>query len=252
MPDSQTTSSSLGFSSDDRKESYVHLDNIEWNEITDLNLLATLLSMTSPDKNAFHQAEKILQCVGSLSQITQMSPSDLNDLIPNNRKAVAFINLMRLAMYRIICERTTNQVRISSPAAMGEYVAIHRNPSVGGNRRLILLDRDSRLIRDFSMSVLEDNMVVCGKIAHEALKTDAFGLIVVDYLHSDNLYFSRELEFLSIYIEETMNKINIFMYDHIIVGENRFLSKKENKFISLPENINNKNFYCETKINTYS
>ena len=214
-------------------ESYQHLDGMVSSDITDLNLLSMLFSLTLEEEKALHLAEEILGPVGSLSQVIQMSAAELHDLMPTSPQAVTVLILMRLSILRIVNERTSDQLRINSPAALAEYVAIHRNPTSGGNRRLVLLDRDSRLIRDLALPVSGTDLAVCRSIAQEALKADAFGLIVIDYLYKDDLYFSPRLNSLIDVIEKSMQGISINLLDYLIVGINRFYSKKGNKEVTL-------------------
>ena len=235
MANPQKMTTSLGSSPEDSVDSYAHLKNMEWGDLADVSLLATLLSLAFQGEGAVLQAETILRSAGSLNGLVKMSTSELSDLLSKNPKAIAFINLLRLGLHRIVSERTSDQIWISSPKAMAEYVAIHRNPAVGGNRRVVLLDRDSRLIRDFSLPVSETDLTCCRKIAQTALKADASGIIIIEYLYKDDLYFSPKFNNLFQIIQESMKNINIHLYDYLLVGMNRYFSKKQNMIVNLYE-----------------
>lgn len=235
MANPQTTTRSLGLSSGCSTKSYVHLDGMKWDDITDLDLIATLCSLTPRSEAALQLAEEALQLAGSLSRLVQMPANELHNLIPDSPHTVAFINLLRLGIHRIVNERTSDQVCMSSPEAMAEYVAIHRNPAMGGNRRLVLLDQDSRIIRDQLMSMSQTNLAICRNIAQKALEANAFGLIVIDYLYRDDLRFSSKSEILSELIATSLINIDVHLYDYLIVGVNRFYSKNGKTIINLYE-----------------
>ena len=214
-------------------EAGAYLDEMHWNDITDLRLIATLFSAVSADENANRWATDILNSFGSLSQILQTPARELHKVIPESPKAILSLNLLRLCVYRVVNEQTSDQIRINSPRAMAEYVAAHRNPKMAGDRKVLFLDRDSRLIADTSVQPTQADIVTCRTIAQEALNRHAFGLVVIDYVYADELQFSPKMRSFCDKIESSMANISIKLYDYMIVGINRFYSRRGDIIIDI-------------------
>ena len=214
-------------------ESLTYLDDVHWSDISEARLLEMMLSLNSPEGNANQQAAAILETVGSLNHLIHLPAHELRNAIPANPDMLTLVNLLRLSMHRIINERTSDQIRLSSPKSMVEYAAAYRDPDAGGKRRVLLLDRDSRLIFDFSMPLSQSDAIVCRSIALESLERGAFGLIVIDYLYTENLRFSSKTEILCQKIETAMRHIDVNLYDYLIVGIDQFCSKNRKEVIEL-------------------
>ncbi len=192
-------------------------------------LLAIILRTGSGGYNTRHLAEQLLVQFNSLAGLAKASIAELTVVKGIGPvKAVEIKAALELGR-RLLVAKPDERPRIHSPAdaanlLMGEMMFLEQE-----HLRLILLDTRNHVLATPTLYIgsLNTTTVRIGEIFRDAIKANAAALIVVHNHPSGDPSPSSEDRRVTRQLVEAGRLLDLAILDHIIIGQQRFVSLKE-------------------------
>jgi len=198
--------------------------------LSNAELLAILLRVGVEGENAVRLAERLLNQIGGLTGLHRASLSDLCALkgigAAKSAQLVAAIELGR----RIAVTAPEERVVIRSPADAANLLMYELSGLAQEHLYAILLDVRNRVIGkplEVYHGSLNTALIRAGEVFREAVKVNAAGLIVVHNHPSGDPSPSPEDVAVTRVLAEAGKLLDIELLDHLIIGQQRFVSLKE-------------------------
>lgn len=197
--------------------------------LTDTEILSMILRSGSRNKNVMELSRELLDngsnscSLGNLHNWTYEKLLDKDGI--GRVKAMQILCLAELAK-RLSKERARGHFRISSPSSIAEYYMedmCHERQEIV---RLIMLDSKTRFIRDtvISKGTVNASLITPREIFAEALLANAVSVILMHNHPSGDPTPSDEDIYFTDRVLQAGNLINIHLLDHIIIGDNCYMS----------------------------
>jgi DNA repair protein RadC len=195
----------------------------------DYEVLELLLFYAIPRKDTKASAKDLLKKFGSLKKLMDADPKEIEALSGIGSQASLLIRLIKDLGTLYLQEKAMETTQISSTKALLDYCMA----SMGGLKderfNVIYLNAQNRIIKTevIQEGIVNQAVVYPRKILEIALKHKASAIILVHNHPSGNLKPSEADIRLTKALQDTARVLDILIHDHIIVGENRYFSFRE-------------------------
>lgn len=196
-------------------------------------LLAVVLGTGTRRHSALELANEILQATGGLRGLARLSPSGLTRL-PGLRSARAARLLAALELgRRVVTVPESARPSFRRPQDAGQFLLPRFSTRPVEEFGMLILDTRNRLVRCqvISKGSLNGSLVHPREVFREAVALQAAGLILFHNHPSGDPTPSREDRELTRRLREAGRIMGIEVLDHIILGNDRYLSLKELGFL---------------------
>ena len=200
------------------------LDNFEA-----VNALELLLFYCLPRKDTNEIAHHLLTAFGSLAGVLEAKPEDLAKVEGVGQSAAVYLSLIG-AVNRLYQE--SKAANVSIVKSIEDCYHILR-PKFSGRRDeriyLICLDAKSKIIctKLISEGSVNTTAISIRKIMETSLSVNASGVILAHNHPSGLALPSAEDVYTTKRIAETLQNVDVIMYDHLIFGDDEFISMKQ-------------------------
>ncbi len=205
--------------------------------LTESELLAIILRTGTRDKSALQLAEEIL----SLSQTPRTGLLGLYDLPLEQLlkvkgigevKAVKIKCLTELAM-RINCASARDGLIVNKPATVANYFMEKLRHRKKECVVIVCLDAKGQLLREVLLSSGSINMSLISprEVFLEALRCEAVSILLVHNHPSGDPSPSSSDISITKSLQQMGEMLDIPLLDHIIIGDNRYMSFKEQQYL---------------------
>lgn len=204
--------------------------------LTDIELLAVLLRTGTKGLNSMELAKKILFPMFSQEGILNIHHWCMEQLMQikgiGKVKAIQILCLSELAK-RLAKATASEGLNFSSPETIAEYYMEDMRHQQQENMKLLLLNTKTKLIGETVVSKGTINATVISprELFIEALQKNAVYIIMLHNHPSGDPTPSREDVLISRRIRDAGELIGIELLDHIIIGNNSYISLHEKGFI---------------------
>ena len=199
--------------------------------LSDAELLAVLLRTGTRGENALELARRILYHAGEpgilgIHQFTMEKLLKIRGI--GQVKAIQLLCLSELSK-RLAKARAQESLCFTSPEAIARYYMEDLRHEKQEVAKLLLLNAKARLIgeRDVSRGTVNASLISPRELFVEALRRDAVSIILLHNHPSGDPSPSREDVLITERIFQAGELIGIELLDHIIIGNNCYISFRE-------------------------
>ena len=194
--------------------------------LSDAELLAILIGSGTRDESAVDLCKRILQAVNhNLNELSKLSLSKLKQFKGiGDAKAITIMAAMELGRRRKA--ENTKPVKIQSSRDVYEYVSPILEDLPHEEFWIIFLNNSNKIIKSVQLSKggLTATIVDVRMLFHNALDYLATAIILVHNHPSGSLVPSEEDKRITRKIDDAGKVLDIRLLDHVIVGQNGYLS----------------------------
>lgn len=200
--------------------------------LTDTELVAALLRSGTQGESALMLAARLLQashyeqgllglCHLTLPELTAMKGI-------GQTKAIQILCICELSR-RIATAKAEKTICFDSPETIADYYMEQMRHKEQEELRLLMLNSKNKLIRDtiLTKGTVNASLVSPREIFLESLKYHAVSVILIHNHPSGDPEPSREDILITKRISYAGTMLGILLIDHIIIGDNRYVSFKE-------------------------
>lgn len=195
----------------------------------DYEVLELLLSFSIPRKDIKPLAKNLLKNFGSLKGVMDAGIRDLERINGVGKHTAVLIRLVKDMGALYLKEKVKEKPQITCTRELMDYC----KTSMGGLKdehfSVIYLDAQNRItgIETIQEGIVNQAVVYPRKVLENALEQKASAIILVHNHPSGHVKPSDADIRLTKTIQDTARILDILVHDHIIVGENRFFSFRE-------------------------
>lgn len=204
--------------------------------LSNTELLAVLLRTGTKGNNVLELAEYILSSSCGDSGILNIHNCTLEKLTSirgiGNVKAVQILCLSELAK-RLAKATAKEGLIMSLPSTIADYYMEELRHQKQEHMKLLMLNSKSKLLgeKDISKGTVNASLVSPRELFIEALEKQAVGIILVHNHPSGDIIPSENDILLTKRVQEAGKLIGIELLDHIIIGNNCYMSFAEQKLL---------------------
>lgn len=191
-------------------------------------LLAIILRTGNKDSNVVELSYRIIHSVGGLNGLFKASAKELMK-VKGVKEAKATQILAMCELYKRFKVSELTQVKISKPSDVAELVLDELRMLRQEVLILITLDTKNKVIskKEIFKGGLNSSLVHPREIFREAVKDSAASIIICHNHPSGDPTPSRDDINITTRLKECGKIMGIELLDHLIIGDNRFISLKE-------------------------
>jgi DNA repair protein RadC len=195
----------------------------------DYEVLELLLTYAIPRRDVKPLAKNLLAQFGSLKGIMDAQSSDLKQVEGIGLHTALLIKLIKEVAALYLKERAKEKAQISCTRELFDYCQTAMGGLKDEQFRVIYLDAQNRIIdaETIQEGIVNQAVVYPRKVLEKALRHKASAIILVHNHPSGHVKPSEADIRLTRTIQDTARMLDILVHDHIIVGENRFFSFRE-------------------------
>ena len=199
--------------------------------LSDKELLAVLLRCGTPGENAVELAEKILYKEGD-NGILKIHQYSIEQLLKHKGigkvKAVQILCLSELAK-RLAKASAKEMLCFSAPDTIANYYMEDLRHEKQENMKLLMLNSKAMLLgeSDISKGTVNSSLITPRELFIEALQKNAVAIVIMHNHPSGDPAPSQEDICTTTRIKEAGELIGIRLLDHIIIGNNCYISFRE-------------------------
>ncbi len=204
--------------------------------LSDAELLAVIIRSGSRNERAADVASRVLTYSGSYPGLIGLNYINMNEL--KSIKGIGRVKAIQLLCIAELTKRmakATNEGRLQmiTPEAVAHYYMQDMRHLTREIVLLIMLDSKSKILKDMVISsgTVSSSLLSPREIFLNALKYEAVNVILLHNHPSGDPAPSREDIQITKRMKEAGNLIGIKLMDHIIIGDNRYVSLGEQGFI---------------------
>nr|MBI2905736.1 DNA repair protein RadC [Chloroflexota bacterium] len=192
-------------------------------------LLAILLRTGLKGENAVRLAERLLNSNGGLVGLLRMSYTDLCHVRGIGPAKAAQLKAAVELGRRLAAALPEERPVISSPADAARLLMYEMRSLVQEEVRVLLLDTRNRWMGTVPVykGSLNTSMIRVGEVYREAVRQNAASIIVVHNHPSGDPSPSPDDVAVTRLMVEAGRLLDIPLHDHIVIGQQRFVSLKE-------------------------
>jgi DNA repair protein RadC len=200
----------------------------------DYEALELLLCYAIPRGDVKPPAKALLKTFGSIKGVIDADMSDLEKVRGIGPSSAVAFKLLKDLCALYLKQQAMEKPQITCTSELVNYC----KTALGGLKdeqfRVIYLDAQNRIIDDESIQegIVNQAVVYPRKVLENALKQKASAIILLHNHPSGNIRPSDADIRLTRTIQETARVLDILVHDHIIIGENRFFSFREEGIMS--------------------
>lgn len=191
-------------------------------------LLAIILRTGNKDSNVVELSYRIIHSVGGLNGLFKASAKELMEL-KGVKEAKATQILAMCELYKRFKVSELTQIKISKPSDVAKLVLDELRMLRQEVLILINLDTKNKVIskKEIFKGGLNSSLVHPREIFREAVKDSAASIIICHNHPSGDPTPSRDDINITTRLKECGKMMGIELLDHLIIGDNRFISLKE-------------------------
>ncbi len=200
--------------------------------LSDAELLAVILRTGTKNLRSIDLAVNILNYPEASSGLKGLNYLTLKELTRINGigrvKAIELLCLTEITK-RMAKEIHRDSLRLVTPKSVADYYMQDMRHLNREQILLVMLDSKSKLIKDMVISsgTVNTSIMPAREIFVQALKQEAVNIILIHNHPSGDPSPSAEDLRVTKRIKEAGNFVGITLMDHIIIGDNRYISLKE-------------------------
>ncbi|MBW6519367.1 MAG: DNA repair protein RadC [ANME-2 cluster archaeon] len=200
--------------------------------LSDSELLAIVMRTGTRGENVLNLCSRILSTY-NIQQLSRASPTKLQEIRGVGAAKAAEMAAMFELARRLETFTEEERPRISSPEAAYRFLYPKLREQKKESFIALHLDTKNKLLREETVSVgsLNANIVHPREVFKTAIQESAAAIIVAHNHPSGDPSPSQNDIDITRKLVETGRVIGIELYDHIIIGDGRFLSLKEQHLI---------------------
>ena len=204
--------------------------------LSDAELLAIIIRSGSRNERAVDLATRVLDYSGSYPGLIGLNHINLNEL--QSIKGIGRVKAIQLLCIAELTKRmakATNEGRLKmiTPEAVAHYYMQDMRHLSRERVLLIMLDSKSKILKDMIISTgtINSSLLSPREIFLSALKYEAVFVILLHNHPSGDPTPSMEDIQITKRMKEAGNLIGIKLMDHIIIGDNKYISLSEQGYI---------------------
>ena len=192
-------------------------------------LLAIILRTGTPEENVLRVAQRLLISFGDLGGLARASPAELTQEKGLGPAKVAQLKAALELGRRLLALSPEERPQIRSPDDAANLVMSEMSLLEQENLRLILLDTKNRVLGTPTIyqGSLNTSLIRVGELFREAIRANCASLIVLHNHPSGDPTPSPEDVAVTRQIAEAGKLLDIEVLDHLIIGQQRYVSLKE-------------------------
>lgn len=200
--------------------------------LTDAELLAVILRTGTRGQGALETARQVLElCIpyGGLSGLYHLTPGELQKIPGVGQVKSIQLSCIGEFAKRISRNRTRREEAFLTPDGVAAYFMEEMRHKEKEELRAVFLDTKGHLLKETTLSVgtVNEACISPREIFLEALRNQAVGMILLHNHPSGDPEPSGEDILMTKRVAEAGNLIGISLLDHIVIGDNRYISLKE-------------------------
>lgn len=192
-------------------------------------LMAIILRIGSRDENVIMLAQRLLTCYGGLPGLAAASFEELSGIKGVGRvKAIELKAAFELGK-RLLVAAPHERPMVKSPADAANLLLMEMGPLEQEHLRTVILDSKNHVLKVHTVYIgsLNTAMVRVGELFREAIRLNAAAVIVAHNHPSGDPTPSPEDVRVTHQIVEAGKLLNIDVLDHLVIGQQRWVSLKE-------------------------
>jgi DNA repair protein RadC len=199
------------------------------NALSSAELLAIVLRTGTRDENVVRMAQRLLGSFGGLAGLVRASAQEL---IGEKGLGPAKVTQLKAALElgrRMLVQSPDERPQIRSPADAANLVMSEMGLLEQEELRVMLLDTKNRVITTEKVyrGSLNTSLIRVGELFRHAIRANCLSLIVLHNHPSGDPTPSPEDVAVTRQIVEAGKLLDIEVLDHLIIGQQRFVSLKE-------------------------
>lgn len=204
--------------------------------LSDAELLAVILKSGTKNMTAIELSRQLLTQDNGDYGLSMLHKHNLTTLTSikgvGKVKAVTILCLLEIAL-RISKTEKNNKIAFNSPHIVAHYFMEELRHLERERVIIVLLDSKNRMITNLvsTMGTINSSIFSTREILVDALKNNASGIIIVHNHPSGDPSPSGEDKVATNKLKEAAGIIGIDMLDHIIIGDKKFYSFKEENLL---------------------
>ena len=206
-------------------------DNME--SFTDHELIEMLLYYCIPMKDTNELAHKIIDECGNLAILMETKPQDLMNRCGISEGTAVFFAITSEIMKRCDRQKWEKKRTLSSAEEAGKFAVSLLSYEIYECFYVICLDSQSRIINFVKLSQgnIDEININIREIAETAIRYKATSVILAHNHPGGSLIPSYQDIDATSRISSCLNLMDIEVYDHIIVADNKYYSMAANKLV---------------------
>lgn len=199
----------------------------------DYEVLELLLSYAIPRKDVKPLAKELLYKFGSLKGLMDAEKNSLEKVKGVGSHTAVLIKLIKEMGILYLKEKAKEKPQITCTRELLDYCKTYMGGLKDERFCVIYLDAQNRMtdIETIQEGIVNQAVVYPRKVLENALKQKASAVILVHNHPSGQVKPSDADIRLTKTIQETARILDIIVHDHVIIGENRFFSFREEGLI---------------------
>jgi DNA repair protein RadC len=195
--------------------------------------LELLLSYAIPRKDVKPLAKELLRAFGSLKGLMDAEKESMEKVKGVGAHTAILIKLIKEIGILYLKEKAKEKPQITCTSELLDYCKTYMGGLKDERFCVIYLDAQNRLtnIETIQEGIVNQAVVYPRKVLENALKQKASAVILVHNHPSGQVKPSDADIRLTKTIQETARILDIIVHDHVIIGENRFFSFREEGLI---------------------
>lgn len=195
----------------------------------DYEAVELMLCYAIPQGDVKPSARALLKAFGSIRGILDADRADLEKVVGIGPHSATLMKLIKDLCARYLWQQAGEKPQITCTSELVNYC----KTALGGLKdeqfRVIFLDAQNRIIDEETIQegIVNQAVVYPRKVLEKALKRKASAIILLHNHPSGHIRPSDADIRLTRTIQETARVLDILVHDHIIIGENRFFSFRE-------------------------
>ncbi len=199
--------------------------------LSDAELLAVILRSGTQDMTALQLAQALLaQRQQSLLNLVYMNPEEMQEISGIGRVKAAQLKCIAELARRIAKTSRSEEVRLNEPASIASYYMETLRHETKEKLLLAMFDAKSNLLGDeiISVGTVNYSLVSPREIFIKALECHAVHIVLLHNHPSGDPEPSEADIKVTRRVTESGSMLGIALADHIIIGDNRYMSFREN------------------------
>jgi DNA repair protein RadC len=197
--------------------------------LSNVELLAILLRTGLGGKSAIHLAEQLLSDHKGLAGLMRLSFEELCAVRGIGQAKAAQLQAALEVGKRLAAVAPDERQSINSPADAANLLMLDMGYLDQEHLKVILLDTRNRVLKivEVYKGSLDTSLVRVGELFREAIRMNAAGIILAHNHPSGDPSPSPEDLVLTRMVVEAGRLLSITLVDHLVIGQQRFVSLKE-------------------------
>jgi DNA repair protein RadC len=199
----------------------------------DYEVLELLLSYAIPRKDVKPPAKLLLKQFGSLKGVMDAEETELEKISGVSAHTALLVKLVKELSSLYLKEKAAEKTQITCTAELLNYCRMALGGLKDERFNVIYLNAQNRVIdmETIQEGIVNQAVVYPRKVLENALKRKASAIILVHKHPSGHVKPSDADIRLTKLIQDTAKILDIIVHDHIIIGENRAFSFREEGII---------------------